>query len=394
MSKKIGNKTKVFAGFLLFLALTALGSGARTVEAAGFKTIKGKTYYMNNNGKRQKGWLTLNGKKYYFDKKTGVQVKGWQKDSKGKKIRYFTKGQGVMITGWLSNSLGNVRYFSTKTGRMFKGLHKINGKYYYFSKSSGIRYQKGFGKASGKRYYFDPGDGHAHTGWLSLDGKKYYFNKKGVMYVNRTAVIDSVTYQFGKNGVAKEITDSSGQEEEEKTIKVFDEKNGKYYTVMKEYALHPGVQNGEATDLDLLAALCEAEAGDQGAYGMQAVALSLLNRTIDKKKEFPSSVRMAIYHGTSFPQYSVVTNGTLEKRLNGEFFNKKKAYAAAEAAMKIFEDYVKNGTKRTIKGFKTKDFKYKYFMMDSYFWKQPLDFDKVKYCKYKDHIFFVDWISP
>ena len=60
---------------------------------AGFKTINGKTYYITASGAKQKGWLTLKGKKYYFNKKTGVQLKGWQKDSKGRNIRYFTKGK-------------------------------------------------------------------------------------------------------------------------------------------------------------------------------------------------------------------------------------------------------------------------------------------------------------
>ena len=50
---------------LLFLALVP----AKTADAAtaGFKTINGKTYYINADGSKQKGWLTLNKKKYYFD---------------------------------------------------------------------------------------------------------------------------------------------------------------------------------------------------------------------------------------------------------------------------------------------------------------------------------------
>ncbi len=61
---------------------------------AGFKTINGKTYYITASGAKQKGWLTLKGKKYYFNKKkTGVQLKRLAKDSKGRNIRYFTKGE-------------------------------------------------------------------------------------------------------------------------------------------------------------------------------------------------------------------------------------------------------------------------------------------------------------
>ena len=63
----------------------------------GFVTINGKSYYINEEGSKQKGWLELDGKKYYFNASTGVQVKGWVTDSKGRK-RYFSKGAGIMMT--------------------------------------------------------------------------------------------------------------------------------------------------------------------------------------------------------------------------------------------------------------------------------------------------------
>lgn len=443
----------MFVLFFLMLLLTCAPTQAKAATP-GFRTTNGKTYYIKSDGTKQKGWLKLNGYKYFFDKKTGVMKKGWQYNSKGQKIRYFTKGKGVMVTGFLKDSSGNTRYFSPsnglmcrgwmkdkegnryyftkgsgimlkgwvtvsgrkryfskatgrmavgllkssngncryfdrKTGYMVTGLKNIGGYRYYFSKTSGIRYQKGFGTVSGKIYYFSPSNGRAHTGWLTLDGKKYYFNSKGIMYKNRTLRIDGTYYVFDANGVATEKNSSS----EDKTISVYDNKNGRSYTVMKEYQTHPGVENGEKTDLDLLAAFCESEAGNQGESGMEAVALCLLNRTIKADKEFPSNVRMAMYQGTSFPQYSVVTNGALEKRLNGQFENRTLAYKAAGDALQTFNKYVTDGTKRRVSGFGKKDFNYMYFMMESYFWKQPLDFDKVKYVKYKDHIFFVDWVS-
>ena len=151
-----------------------------------------------------------------------------------------------------------------------------------------------------------------------------------------------------------------------------------------------GVADGTKSDLDILAAVCEAEAGDQGIAGMKAVALCLLNRTLDK--EFPSSVRYVLYQGTTFPQYSVVTNNQLLKRLNGQFIDRASAYEAAQQALDSFNAYVLNGTPRTVSGIKAKDFNYKYFMMTSAFWKQPLNFKKVVYETYKDHTFFVDWV--
>ncbi len=54
----------------------------------------------------------------------------------------------------------------------------------------------------------------------------------------------------------------------------------------EEFLEHPGIADGKVSDLDLLAAVCDAEAGDQGVVGMEAVALCVLNCTIDQYKEF------------------------------------------------------------------------------------------------------------
>ena len=73
------NKCKKFRlwSILLLVMLMAAGftchSTSRDVQAAtknGFRTVKGKTYYYKN-GKKVKGWLTLNGKKYTVDFITG-----------------------------------------------------------------------------------------------------------------------------------------------------------------------------------------------------------------------------------------------------------------------------------------------------------------------------------
>ena len=100
--QNVNRKLKIW-GVLLFLLLFAAGISmyftAANVHAetqTGFVTINGKSYYINKDGSKQKGWLELNGKKYYFNATTGVQVKGWATDSKGRK-RYFSKNAGIMI---------------------------------------------------------------------------------------------------------------------------------------------------------------------------------------------------------------------------------------------------------------------------------------------------------
>lgn len=93
----------------------------------------------NKDGSKQKGWLELKGKKYYFDKKTGVQVKGWVKDSSGQAIRYFTSGAGYMVTGFITDSNGNTRHFDETTGLMTRGWLTDTDEYkYYFYSGSGV----------------------------------------------------------------------------------------------------------------------------------------------------------------------------------------------------------------------------------------------------------------
>ena len=241
------------------------------------------------------------------------------------------------------------------------------------------------------------------TGLKTISGKKYYFKSDGSMAVSTTVTVSGVTYTISSTGVASvKINDnnSGSSSHPDKNlsngnVKVYDTKNSRYYTMVKEYKSHPGIANGKTTDEELLAALCESEAGDQGKIGMEAVALCVLNRTIKTDNEFPSTIRGVIYENigsSTTAQYSVVRDGALLKRLNGNFENRTLAYQAAREAMTIFNNYVKNGKARTLKGFKQKDFKYMYFMMNSAFKKQPLNFSKVKYEVYKDHTFFVDWV--
>ena len=405
---------------LLFTGCMFLSNSTTDVQAAtaGFKTIGGKTYYIKSDGSKQKGWLTLGKYKYYFNKTTGVQVKGWLSVS-GKKTYYFTSKKGAMVTGWMTDSKKHKRYFNPKTGKLTRGWMKNSkGQKYYFTSGEGVmatgwmknskgqkRYfysnsgvmATGWLKNTSKNitYYFDTDTGYMYTGLNRISGKLYYFKSNGVMAVSTTVSVNGVTYSISATGVATAKTSKPNVNVSNGNVKVYDTTNSRYYTMVKEYKSHPGIANGKTTDEALLAALCEAEAGNQGKIGMEAVALCVLNRTIKSDKEFPSTIRGVIYENigsSTTPQYSVVRDGALAKRLKGTFENRILAYQAAREAMTIFNNYVKTGKARTLSGFKKKDFNYMYFMMNSAFKKQPLTFSKVEYEVYKDHTFFVDWV--
>ena len=88
--QNVNRKFKIW-GALLFLLLFAVGVSmyftAANVQAAtktGFVTINGDSYYINKDGSKQKGWLELEGKKYYFKTKSVVQLIGWVTDCIGR----------------------------------------------------------------------------------------------------------------------------------------------------------------------------------------------------------------------------------------------------------------------------------------------------------------------
>ena len=141
--RKLSRKWKLWGLFfvlMFFAAGATVHTTATDVQAAtknGFKTEKGKSYYYQN-GQKVKGWLTLNGKKYFFNKSTGVQMKRWAKDSKGKRYFYNVNGaKGYMATGWLTDSKNNTRYFNPTSGYMTTKWATISNKKYYFYRGSG-----------------------------------------------------------------------------------------------------------------------------------------------------------------------------------------------------------------------------------------------------------------
>lgn len=103
---------------------------------------------------------------------------------------------GNKKAGWQGTGLHRY-YISATTGQRIKGLHKIDGKLYYFGdnyfvKTSWVRENgyvgyadengvlcQGESKIDGKYYYFQPGTGQLYTGWLTLDGVEYCFDETG-----------------------------------------------------------------------------------------------------------------------------------------------------------------------------------------------------------------------
>lgn len=87
------------------------------------------------------------------------------------------------------------RYF--KKGKYLTGMHKIDGKYYYFTAKGYMK--TGWLKYNNKKYYFGT-DGVRCSGVKKISGKYYFFGKKGVL-ITRTVKSGNTTYYCTEKGI-------------------------------------------------------------------------------------------------------------------------------------------------------------------------------------------------
>lgn len=199
---------------LLLFTVCLMVFSASTVYAAkaGFVKKNGNTYYRKADSTYAKGWMKLNGKKYYFDKSSGIMVTGWRTNKSTGQKRYF-HSSGYMVTGWTKE----LRYFDPSTGYMYTGWNQIDGNKYYFWPKDGITATGWVKNPSGKyRYfsskgvmltgwteslqYFDPDSGIMLTGWNKVDGHTYYFQSPGGKAVTGWYTENKKTYYFNNHG--------------------------------------------------------------------------------------------------------------------------------------------------------------------------------------------------
>lgn len=176
------------------------------IMAVGWKEMEGSTYFFRS-GVMQTGWKTIGGKLYHFEKDGKMTTKWYQEDAKWYyldpakgmitgwkqmgKYWYFFRSDGAMHTGW--KKLSNAWYYFDKNGRMQVGWKQIDGKWYHFTDEG--RMSTGWYEEKGAWYFLK--NGAMQTGWCSIGGKWYYFYKNGKMAAN--TIIGG--YKINKNGV-------------------------------------------------------------------------------------------------------------------------------------------------------------------------------------------------
>ena len=156
------------------------------------RTGKTTLYYFYKDGKLATGLSNIDGAYYYcypsgmWDGTRGQVMTGWRDIDGSGELRYFSETgtldgeKGMMMTLWFK--VGNNTYFGDPTTGIVKtGLFNYpagSTNYYYFN-ASGVM-QTGSVKVNGKLYYFDKSTGRrfdAFFGWLDAnkDGSEIYF---------------------------------------------------------------------------------------------------------------------------------------------------------------------------------------------------------------------------
>lgn len=178
--------------------------GNDCIKVRGWNIIEKKTYFMDDTGKKQTGFKTIDGKRYYFNTNGVLQINKWVKLTKivGKetvKQVYHTDKYGIVMTG-LKNIDGDYYYFNSKGLMATETWVKIGSKYYYAGKNGKIK-RNCWISVGGKRYHVNA-KGVRQTGWLKDGDKYYYLNENGEM-VTGTVRIGKKTYKFNSKGVCK-----------------------------------------------------------------------------------------------------------------------------------------------------------------------------------------------
>lgn len=160
------------------------GSTDTSKPKNGIVKENGKTYYYKN-GKKQTGWQTINGKKYYFSTKDSNMLTGVQKI--GNKYYLLDKSTGVLKD-------------------KYSGLYKQNSGTYYFKNGD---MQTGWQSMNAGKRYFSTKNGKMLTGVQTIGKDNYYFNEDGVLQVGKFNVGD-YTYETDKDGKIKKKTRRTG----------------------------------------------------------------------------------------------------------------------------------------------------------------------------------------
>ena len=168
----------------------------------GWKTVKGKKYYYDEDGVMVKGrFYSVAGKLYYFNAKDGHMEVRWTSPADGGKC--YCGNDGVVQMGWRTIDKKNYYFNPENNGKMALGKFQQVGKenvWFFSNASSGVQIKNAWCSDSNGKY-FARANGELAKGWQTIGGKVYYFHDDCHMQPNGTLTLDGIDYIFGTDGV-------------------------------------------------------------------------------------------------------------------------------------------------------------------------------------------------
>ena len=163
-----------------------------------FVTVKDKNYFIGAKGVPVKGVpvkgaTLIDGKEYYFDNKTGAQVKG----DFGGNGKYYDTSTGALVTNRYVN-VDKYWYYVDAEGKPLKGSQTINNVPVYFDSYYGRQVKGDFGDDG---YYYDKDSGVRITleknRYHNINNHWYYVGSNGKI-LKGDHVINGVQVHFDK----------------------------------------------------------------------------------------------------------------------------------------------------------------------------------------------------
>ena len=158
-----------------------------------FVTVNDKSYFVGAKGVAMKGATRIDGKEYYFDKKTGAQVKG----DFGGNGKYYDASTGALVTNRYVN-VDKYWYYVDAEGKPLKGSQTINNVPVYFDSYYGRQVKGDFGDDG---YYYDKDSGARITleknRYHNINNHWYYVGSNGKI-LKGDHVINGVQVHFDR----------------------------------------------------------------------------------------------------------------------------------------------------------------------------------------------------
>ena len=174
-----------------------------------FVTVKDKTYFIGSDSKAIKGATVIDNTEYFFDEKTGAQVKG----DFASNDKYYDGITGALVTNSYVQ-VGKDWYYVDNDGKPLKGSQTINNVPVYFDPYGGRQAKGVFGNDG---YFYDKDSGaKVYLGtnrYVQVNDNWYYVNAEGKI-LKGDQIIDGVQVNFNPyNGIQTkgELVDSNGR---------------------------------------------------------------------------------------------------------------------------------------------------------------------------------------